>query len=93
MDPKRNRASWVRVESSNLHSVIWYEDRQGTPWLGVRFGGQPLKGPQPKKPRPITTYDYRGVGEDVYKALLAAGSKGEFHAAHIKGKYDFVGPT
>lgn len=80
MDPERNYASWVPVESSNLHSVIWYEDRTtGVGMLGVRFGGQ--------KGRPITTYDYIGVPESVYQGLLAAPSKGKYHAANIKNKY------
>lgn len=34
-------------------------------------------------------YAYSGVPEDVYKALMAAESKGSFFAQNIKGKYEF----
>ena len=90
MDPKRNYAAWVRVESSNVHSVIWYEDRRGRPWLGVRYGGQTVNG----HVRPIVTYDYEGVPENVYHAIVTAASKGKAIDKLVKkGGYRFVGPT
>jgi hypothetical protein len=33
------------------------------------------------------TYDFCGVPRQVYKALLAAESKGTYYAEHIRGRY------
>ncbi len=35
------------------------------------------------------TYDYYGVPEAVYLALMNASSKGQYHAAHIKNVYRY----
>lgn len=35
------------------------------------------------------TYDYFGVPENVYYALMNAPSKGEYHAAYIKNNYSY----
>jgi hypothetical protein len=37
-------------------------------------------------------YAYSGVPEEVWRGLLAASSKGTYHARHIKNKYPFAGP-
>ncbi len=34
-------------------------------------------------------YDYKNVPEEVYAAMKAAFSKGEFLNHHIKGKYEY----
>jgi hypothetical protein len=36
------------------------------------------------------TYQYKGVSEDVYKALMAAESKGKYFLENIKGKFETV---
>jgi len=66
---------WRPVASSNLEAVRWGRDEEG-PWLDVRF----LSG---------RTARYSGVPEAVSKALLAAESKGKFHAREIKHRYPF----
>ncbi len=34
-------------------------------------------------------YDYKNVPEEIYMALISAGSKGIFFNKHIKGNYKF----
>lgn len=34
------------------------------------------------------SYDYSGVHESDYKAMIGAGSIGQHFASHIKGKFD-----
>lgn len=76
MDAARDFTSWVRVSSSNVESVAWWADRRtGVETFGIRFLTSDL------------TYHFLGVPESVYKALLAAPSKGTFFAARIKKKY------
>ena len=36
------------------------------------------------------TYEYKGVPKDVYDALMAAESKGQYFAQNIKGKFEFT---
>lgn len=35
------------------------------------------------------TYDYHNVPERVHRTFMSAGSKGTYHAAHIKWKYRY----
>lgn len=61
------------VTSSNINS-IGYETETST--LEVEF----LKG---------SVYQYHGVPESEYQALMQAGSKGSYLADHIKGNYSY----
>lgn len=78
MDPTRNFASWVRVDSSAVSAFIWFEDRSGVPQLDVRWRESGK------------VYRYRGVPEDVYRRLLDAGSRGAFINREIKPVYPFT---
>lgn len=64
-------------DSSNVRAFLYNE---GTKELFVKFGTHG---------RPVSTYVYRGVPEAVYRAWVAAGSKGVFHAREIKNKYSY----
>ena len=65
---------WVPVVSSNLLRVRYFASDG---WLDIDFdsGG---------------TYRYYDVPLEVYQALLAAPSKGRYHAAAIKWTYRFA---
>lgn len=70
---------WVGVDSSNLEAVAFVPDF-GRLW--VRF-----------KPNPgsrFRTYVYLKVPASVYAGLLAAPSKGQYHARHVKGVYGYT---
>jgi hypothetical protein len=65
----------IPVSSSNL-TAVGYDAENAI--LRIQFHSSGL-------------YDYHGVSEDVYQALLAAGSKGQFFDQNIKkGGYPFT---
>ena len=64
---------WSAVSSSNVAAVGY---NAGTHQLGVTF----LNG---------STYYYAGVPEEVYEALLHAGSVGKTLHAVVKGHYGY----
>jgi hypothetical protein len=68
---------WIDVDSSNLEQVAFVPSF-GRLWIA--FGG-------PGKPR--TVYVYFDVPQDVYDGLLAASSKGSYHAARIKNRFGY----
>lgn len=35
-------------------------------------------------------YDYQNVPEDVYRGLIAAGSKGQYFQSKIKGRFSYT---
>lgn len=59
--------------SSSNLAAVGYDARTGT--LRIAFKGG--------------VYDYYGVPERVYLGLMAARSKGAYHARHIKWKYRY----
>jgi hypothetical protein len=64
----------IPVDSSNISSIGYDEDSNT---LEVEFNNGAV-------------YQYFDVPLSVYKEMLAAGSKGQFLAHHIKGYYRFV---
>jgi hypothetical protein len=83
MDARRGYAAWVPVESSNIAAILWFVRHEGMREIGVlavRFKGSG------------SIYHYPGVGEETYKAMLAAPSKGKFLAAAVKPRYKHEGP-
>ena len=71
-------ALWIPVTSSNLHSVRWLGDGL----LDIRFLNK-------KKNGVGRHYRYSGVPLQVFKELLAAGSKGQYHDKNIKWTYAY----
>lgn len=63
----------VLVESSNIHSVGYDEDKGE---LLVRF-------------RSGTLYRYQDVPRSVYQGMIEAASVGKFLGQSVKGVYDF----
>lgn len=63
----------ISVSSSNIRS-IGYDDRTST--LTVEFRGNSL-------------YEYYNVPQYVFEAFRRAGSKGTFHADHIKDNFNY----
>ncbi|HOE18890.1 MAG TPA: KTSC domain-containing protein [Syntrophorhabdaceae bacterium] len=63
----------VRVSSSNLHSV-GYDPASQTLRIKFRDGG---------------VYDYYNVPVSRYTGLMSSGSKGSYHANHIKDHYRY----
>jgi hypothetical protein len=61
------------VSSSNLRSV-GYEPARRLLEIEFHHGG---------------VYQYTGVPEPVYRGLMGAGSKGSYHADHIKDRYNY----
>lgn len=76
-DARRNFAVWVPLVSSNLRAACFFRDHQGAYALDIRF-------------RSGRIYRYHGVPEAVYRALLAAPSKGVYHDRNIKWSYPFT---
>lgn len=75
MDPERNFASWVEVDSSAVSAFVWFEDGRGRGHLDVRWR------------QSGRVYRYSGVTEDVYRRLLDAPSRGRFVNQVIKPRY------
>lgn len=77
------RVEWVPVQSSNLEMVGYVPDF-GRLW--VRFLAKSTKNGGYTPPR---VYAYFDVPPGVYDGLLSAGSKGEYHARHVKDVYGY----
>ena len=65
------------VESSNIASIGYDE---GAEILEVEYKGKAGS----------SVYQYFQVPVSVYQGLMAAGSKGEYLGAHVKGVYSYV---
>lgn len=63
----------IPVSSSNIRA-IGYDDATAT--LVVEFRGN-------------TCYEYYGVPRYIFESFFHAGSKGTYHADHIKDKYRY----
>lgn len=74
-------AAWLGVESSNVHSLAFYGEKDGgSGILGVRF--------KDEKTGAITgEYRYDGVPIRVVEGFLSAPSKGKYHWRHIRDRY------
>jgi hypothetical protein len=70
---------WAEVRSSNVKALRYDAEHRE---LRVRF----LRHKEASEPE----YLYRGVPEDVARALFMAPSVGTFLAARVKGHYGFV---
>lgn len=73
-------AIWELVESSNLSAVRWSDNESilvNDHTLDVMFTDGRV-------------YEYRGVPESVYRALLAAPSKGKFLHQRVKWAYPYA---
>ncbi len=82
MDSRRNHSAWVPVTSSNVDAVTWFVRQRGMREegvLAVRFKSGQI-------------YHYPGAGEEVFKAMLEAPSKGKFVAHVVKPRYKHEGP-
>lgn len=66
---------WRDCGSSNLARAAWWEEF-GTGILAIEFHGGRV-------------YEYVGVPEAVFRALMDAPSRGKYHAAHIKWNYNW----
>lgn len=64
---------WITVRSSNLRAVRY---DSGSLELSIQF-------------RSGHVYTYFGVGQNVFDALIGAGSKGSFHARWIRNRYRY----
>ena len=62
------------VTSSNIHAIGYDDDSQT---LEVEFNNG-------------SVYQYAGVPQGEYEALMNADSKGKYLNANIKGRYTFV---
>jgi len=65
-----DQAEWVRVQSSNVHSV-WYQPDFKYLWIKFNSG---------------SVYLYMDVDPGVYQGLLAAPSKGEYVYYVVRAK-------
>jgi hypothetical protein len=65
--------NWISINRSNL-AAIAYDETTSTLYVRFRRGG---------------TYSYADVPQAVFQELLAAPSKGKYHAANIKPKYRY----
>jgi len=72
---------WVPVESSNLEKVA-YQPGVGSLWVQFRRD----LGSKSKH----YVYRYQQVARSVYEALLAAPSKGVYHATQVKYQYPYI---
>ncbi len=63
----------IKVKSSNLQAVGY---DKSTKTLRILFSEG-------------ATYDYRAVPASVYKALMAAESKGSFFQHHVVGQFEY----
>ena len=80
LEYERSNLDWEMVRSSNLHSVAFVKDF-GRLW--VRF--------KDARGAVTSTYLYEGVPTGVYRGLMAAASKGKYHAANIaRGGYAYT---
>jgi len=70
----------IRVQSSNVYSIGWDRDQQGTPagTLKVTFREDDRGGKGKKRDAPGSTYAYKHVPYDVFRAFQQAASKGSF---------------
>ena len=69
---------YVQVSSSNLHSVGYDPENQNLYIVFQNATGGPGR-----------KYAYYHVPPRVYAELMAAESKGRYHAAHIKKVYSY----
>lgn len=65
---------WQKVESSNIEAVAYDKDKRE---LYVCF-------------KSLAEYVYYDVSAEVYKAFLAADSKGRYLNENIKGVYEYA---
>lgn len=70
---------WVKVSSSNVDSIAYYDGRDRKV-LGVRFHGGTSK---------ITEYHYYDVGQSLFQEMLRTGSKGKFVWAKLRDVYSY----
>jgi len=63
----------IPVSSSNLRAV-GYDEASRTLVINFHHGG---------------SYSYSGVPKSVFDGLLSAGSKGSYHASHIKHSFPY----
>lgn len=63
----------IPVSSSNLDAV-GYDEKSKTLYITFHKSG---------------TYAYDNVPESVYKGLMAASSKGQYHKAYIKRSFPY----
>ncbi len=75
--------TWIPVSSSNLEAV-WYDPAEEI--LKVRFNPVDSHGQRGG----VRSYAYSMVPPTVFLGLLDAGSKGQYHAKHIKWNYPYV---
>lgn len=70
---------WVKVSSSNVDSIAYYDGRERKV-LGVRFHGGTSR---------ITEYHFFDVPSSVYRALLASQSKGKYFWSTVRDRYPY----
>lgn len=75
--------TWIPVTSSNLEAV-WYDPEEEI--LKIRFNPIDAHGQRSG----VRSYAYSMVPASVFLGLLDAGSKGRYHAKHIKFSYPYV---
>lgn len=63
----------IPVSSSNL-AAVGYDEKSKTLFITFHKSG---------------TYAYDNVPESVYRGLMAAGSKGQYHKAYIKHSFPY----
>jgi hypothetical protein len=76
MPPARTVPDWTSLSSSNLRSCRWYENAERESILEIEFHNG-------------SVYRYHDVPESVFDALLAAPSKGKYHAANVKFRFKY----
>ena len=69
--------TWIDVTSSNVYQV-WYDPENELLKMAFAPAGSG-----------VSYYAYKGVPASVFLALLAADSKGKYHAKHIKGRFPY----
>ena len=74
---------WIPVSSSNLEAV-WYDPEAQI--LKIRFNPIDSQGQRGG----VRSYGYSGVPMAVFLGLLDSGSKGKYHAKHIKFSYPYT---
>lgn len=78
-----DEGNWQSVSSSNVEAVALYidlADRRNT--LGVRF--------RPEGAARTSEYRFYGVPLSLYTGYLASNSKGRFHWAAVRDRYDYA---
>lgn len=80
-----NDGHWVRVSSSNVHSIAYFYDLSDPSGmrniLGVRFAPRGTE---------IREYSYEPVPISVWTDFLAASSKGKFVWQKLRDKYPYL---